>query len=76
MITVELNSRELEFLTLISQRRDMTESAILRQALRFYQMYDFYISSGHELAFRQPNGEYVAPFSISSKFSPMPEEPQ
>ena len=50
-ITLELNEREMAALEQLSESKDMSKEAVMRQALRFYQMVDFKQAQGCRLVF-------------------------
>jgi hypothetical protein len=50
-MTLNLTEREMQVLEELSQRKDLTKTAILRQALRLYQLVDARLSAGEKLYF-------------------------
>lgn len=71
---LSLSHREQEVLTQLAKQKDLSEEAVLRQALRMYQLTDMYMSQGYELAFWKPDGEIIRPLRTGPKMAPMPEE--
>jgi len=50
-MTLNLTDAEMAALTDLAQRKDLTKTAVLRQALRLYQMIDARLSKGEKLLF-------------------------
>lgn len=50
-MTLNLTEREMQVLEELSQRKDLTKTAVLRQALRLYQLVDARLSAGEKLYF-------------------------
>lgn len=57
--TMTLNLTETEMGTLddLSARKDISKTAVLRQALRLYQMIEERLARGEKLYFEQDNGK-------------------
>ena len=57
--TMTLNLTETEMSTLddLSVRKDISKTAVLRQALRLYQMVEERLARGEKLYFEQDNGK-------------------
>ena len=78
-----LNEREHKVLTEMCQRKEMSQEAVMRHALRMYQVVDKYLSEGCELLFfrRQKGpggvvGEFIRPFDTGPKMAPYFPEPK
>jgi len=50
-MTLNLTDPEMEALDELSSRKDMSKTAVVRQALRLYQMVDFRVRDGQKLFF-------------------------
>jgi hypothetical protein len=50
-MTLNLTGREMEVLEELSRRKDLSKTAVLRQALRLYQMVDARLAAGEKLFF-------------------------
>ena len=50
-MTLNLNEREMEVLEELSRRKDLSKTAVVRQALRLYQMVDARLAAGEKLFF-------------------------
>lgn len=50
-MTLNLPEREMEVLEQLCSAKDMSKTAIMKQALRLYQLVDKRLSAGDELAF-------------------------
>jgi hypothetical protein len=50
-MTLNLSDAEMEVLESLSQKKDITKTALIRQALRLYQLVDSRISHGEKLFF-------------------------
>jgi hypothetical protein len=50
-MTLNLTEREMEVLEDLSRRKDLSKTAVIRQALRLYQMVDARIAAGEKLYF-------------------------
>jgi hypothetical protein len=50
-MTLNLTEREMEVLEELSRRKDLSKTAVMRQALRLYQMVDARIAAGEKLFF-------------------------
>ncbi len=50
-MTLNLTEREMQVLEELSQKKDLTKTAVLRQALRLYQLVDARLSAGEKLYF-------------------------
>ncbi len=50
-MTLNLTDAEMEVLEELSRKKDLSKTAVLRQALRLYQAVDFRIARGEKLFF-------------------------
>ena len=50
-MTLNLTTAEMEVLDELSARKELSKTAVLRQALRLYQMVDTRVSAGEKLIF-------------------------
>ena len=50
-MTLNLTEREMEVLEELSRRKDLSKTAVLRQALRLYQLVDARLAAGEKLFF-------------------------
>jgi hypothetical protein len=50
-MTLNLTAAEMEALEELSARKDLSKTAVMRQALRLYQMVDLRIGEGEKLFF-------------------------
>ena len=50
-MTLNLTAAEMEALEELSERKDLSKTAVMRQALRLYQMVDLRIGEGDKLFF-------------------------
>jgi hypothetical protein len=50
-MTLNLSEREMEALEDLSRRKELSKTAVLRQALRLYQMVDAKLVAGEKLFF-------------------------
>ena len=50
-MTLNLTDQEMDVLEELAQKKDISKTAIIRQALRLYQLIDFRISEGEKLYF-------------------------
>lgn len=50
-MTLNLTDQEMEVLEELSQKKDITKTAIIRQALRLYQLVDMRLEDGEKLYF-------------------------
>lgn len=53
-MTLVLNSKEMELLDRLAERRGMSKTALVRQALRLYQSVTERIDSGEKVFVEQP----------------------
>jgi hypothetical protein len=67
-----LSDREAEVLTEIATRRDTSINAVMRQALRVYQLVDHYQREGMTLGFLDDQGDFFDPFDQGPKMAPTP----
>lgn len=65
---LKLSEREEEVLTQLALDKDMSMSAVMRQALRLYQMIDDRIKKGQQLAFTKDG--VVVPVVVLSMLPP------
>lgn len=54
-MTLNLTDQEMVVLEELSAQKDLSKTALLRQALRLYQMVDVRISRGEKLFFEDPD---------------------
>ena len=52
-MTLNLTDSEMTVLERLSDQKDMTKTAVLRQALRLYQMIDARLANGEKLFFER-----------------------
>ena len=50
-MTLNLTEAEMRVLEQLSERKDLSKTAVLRQALRLYQLVDVRVSQGEKLFF-------------------------
>ena len=50
-MTLNLTEREMQVLEELSRRKDLSKTAVIRQALRLYQMVDARLAAGEKLFF-------------------------
>ncbi len=50
-MTLNLTGAEMDALELLAQRKELTKTAVIRQALRLYQMIDVRLEKGEKLFF-------------------------
>jgi len=50
-MTLNLTEREMEALEELSRKKDLSKTAVVRQALRLYQMVDARLAAGEKLFF-------------------------
>jgi len=50
-MTLNLTEAEMEVLTALSEKKELSKTALLRQALRMYQMIEARLDSGNKLFF-------------------------
>lgn len=53
-MTLNLSEREMEVLEELSVKKDMSKTAVIRQALRLYQLIDKEIAAGRRLSIGDP----------------------
>lgn len=56
-MTLNLTEAEMEALEQLAAKKDLTKTAVLRQALRLYQTVDLRVEEGDKLFFEGPNEE-------------------
>jgi hypothetical protein len=74
MIALNLNEREIGVLDQLAKQKDMSRDAVMRRALRIYQIADKYLMDGWELAFHQKAGQtetLIFPLRSTPKMAPM-----
>lgn len=59
-MTLNLTDQEMEVLEELAQKKDISKTAIIRQALRLYQLIDVRISEGEKLYFEDDKKEKSA----------------
>jgi hypothetical protein len=50
-MTLNMTDAEMQVLEALSERKDLSKTAVLRQALRLYQMLDARVEKGDKLVF-------------------------
>lgn len=58
-LPLNLDERHYEVLTALAKSQDLSKTAVLRQALRLYQLVHDRAAQGQTLAFRNADGTYV-----------------
>lgn len=56
-MTLNLTEAEMESLEKMSQKKDLTKTALIRQALRLYQAVDGRLAAGEKLVFEDAKGK-------------------
>jgi predicted transcriptional regulator len=56
-MTLNLTDAEMTVLDELSRKKDLTKTAVLRQALRLYQMIELRISAGDKLFFEDESAK-------------------
>lgn len=56
-MTLNLTAREMEVLNELAKAKDLTKTALLRQALRLYQAVDTRLTAGDKLVFEDEAGK-------------------
>ena len=59
-MTLNLTAREMEVLGKLSAKRSLSKTALLRQALRLYQVVDVRLEKGDKLFFEDEKGRQKA----------------
>ncbi len=54
-MTLNLTEAEMDVLEELCQKKDLSKTAVLRQALRLYQVVDFRLERGEKLFFEDEN---------------------
>lgn len=67
-LTLNLDERHMAALEALAVKHSMSKTAVLRQALRLYQLVDDRIHQGHELAFTK--GGKVVPMVLLPMVNP------
>lgn len=55
-MTLNLPEREMQILDQMCEFKEMSKTALLRQALRMYQLIDARLSQGQTISFKNPDG--------------------
>lgn len=55
-MTLNLTTREMDVLNELAKAKDLTKTALIRQALRLYQAVDLRLSAGEKLIFEDESG--------------------
>jgi len=55
-MTLNLPAHEMEILDQMCEAKDMSKTAVIRQALRLYQHIDTRISKGQKMSWKNPDG--------------------
>jgi hypothetical protein len=63
-MTLNLTEREMQALEELSRRKDLTKTAVIRQALRLYQMVDARLAAGEKLFFEDERAAKKAEFML------------
>lgn len=58
-LTLNLSTKEAEALTNMATAKDMSKTAVIRQALRAYQLMDSRLKQGEQMCFRKADGSIV-----------------
>ncbi len=56
-MTLNLTSREMNVLDELAQEKELSKTAVIRQALRLYQAVDFRLKAGEKLIFEDELGQ-------------------
>ncbi len=63
-MTLNLTSREMAVLEALARRKELTKTALLRQALRLYQIVDERLDRGEKLVFEDERGNKKSELAI------------
>jgi hypothetical protein len=63
-MTLNLTEREMEVLEDLSQRKELSKTAVLRQALRLYQLVDARLAQGEKLVFEDETANKKAELMV------------
>lgn len=63
-MTLNLSEREMEVLEDLSRRKDLSKTAVLRQALRLYQMVEAKLAAGEKLFFEDEKASKKAELMV------------
>lgn len=63
-MTLNLTDAEMSALETLSERKDLTKTAVLRQALRLYQLVDTRLSQGEKLFFEDELNKKKSEFMV------------
>jgi predicted transcriptional regulator len=63
-MTLNLTSAEMEVLEELAHKKELTKTAVIRQALRLYQMVDERIEQGEKLFIENETGEKRAELMV------------
>lgn len=63
-MTLNLTEREMDVLEELSKQKDMSKTAVLRQALRVYQMIDVRLKAGEKIHFEDEKNNKKAELLI------------
>lgn len=58
-ITLNLSDKEMDALEILAAQKDVSKTAIMRQALRLYQMFEQKMTSGHRTIIVDKDGKEV-----------------
>jgi hypothetical protein len=59
-MTLNLTPQEMQVLTDLAKAKDLTKTAVIRQALRLYQMVDVRLSGGETMSFSGDKRHYAS----------------
>ena len=59
-MTLNLTEAEMQVLGELAKKKDLTKTAVVRQAIRFYQMVDARLSLGEKLVFEDEKAQKKA----------------
>jgi light-regulated signal transduction histidine kinase (bacteriophytochrome) len=63
-MTLNLSDAEMQVLEKLSTQKDLTKTALLRQALRLYQLVDTRLTQGHKLFFEDEHKKEKAELMV------------
>lgn len=63
-MTLNLTEAEMQVLEELAQRKDLTKTAVLRQAIRLYQLVDVRLGQGEKLVFEDEKAQKKAELMV------------
>jgi predicted transcriptional regulator len=63
-MTLNLSESEMRVLDELAKKKDLSKTAVLRQALRLYQIVDVRLSAGDKFVFEDEKGEKKAEMMV------------